>query len=176
LARNLSAGATASINAQETDEVWLTLLTIDSPELAQPLRFVNNNASVESRGNVYLAFPFEVEFPGQDEENPGEARLMIDNVDRAIVNFIRTISSPPEVTMEVVLGSSLDTVEASFENMTLRNVTYDAKTVSGLLKFEDIVIEPVTYAMTPERFPGQFSILWMAIALSSVLQALLSAS
>lgn len=156
MARNLSGAATASINAQATEEVWLTLLTIDSPELAAPLRFVNNNASITSRGNVYIAFPFDIEFPGQDEENPGEARLVIDNVDRSIVNFIRTISTPPKVSIEVVLASTPSTVEAAFANMTLRNVTYDAKTVSGLLKFEDIVVEPVTYAMTPERFPGQF--------------------
>lgn len=156
MARDFSAAATASINEQNTDEVWLTLLTIDSPELEAPLRFVNNNASVTSRGNVYIAFPFDLEFPGQDEENPGEARLVIDNIDRMIVNFIRTIIAPPKVTIEVILASSPSTVEASFANMTLRNVTYDAKTVSGLLKFEDIVIEPVTYAMTPERFPGQF--------------------
>lgn len=156
MARNFSEAATASINAQETDEVWLTLLTIDSPELEQPLRFVNNNASVTSRGNLYLAFPFEVEFPGQDEQNPGEARLVIDNIDRQIVNFVRSISAPPQVTMEVVLGSSLDTVEASFSNMTLRNVSYNASSVTGILKFEDIVIEPVTFAMTPERFPAMF--------------------
>jgi hypothetical protein len=156
MARNFSEAATASINAQETDEVWLTLLTISSPELEQPLRFVNNKASVTSRGNLFLAFPFDVEFPGQDEQNPGEARLVIDNIDRQIVNFVRSISTPPKVTMEVVLGSSLDTVEASFSNMTLRNVSYNVTSVTGILRFEDIVIEPVTFAMTPERFPGQF--------------------
>lgn len=156
MARNLSTAATTSINAQSTEEVWLTLLTIDSPELTVPLRFVNNNESLVSRGDVYLAFPFDLEFPGQDEENPGEARLTIDNIDRSIVNFIRTIFTPPSVSIEVVLASSPSTVEAGFYNMTLRNVTYDAKAVSGLLKFEDIVVEPVTYAMTPERFPGQF--------------------
>lgn len=156
MVRNFSSAATTSINEQDTDEVWLTLLTIESPELQAPLRFVNNNASITSRGNVYVAFPFDLEFPGQDEENPGEARLVIDNIDRMIVNFIRSITTPPKVTIEVILASSPSTVEAAFSNMTLRNVTYDAKTVSGLLKFEDIVIEPVTYAMTPERFPGQF--------------------
>lgn len=154
--RSFSTNATTSMNQQFTDEVWLTLLTITSPELDAPLRFVNNNLSIESGGDLYMAFPFEIEFPGQDEENPGEARLVIDNIDGSIVNFIRGIVSPPNVTIEVVLASSPSTIEAAFTNMTLRNVSYDAKTVSGLLKFEDIVIEPVTYAMTPERFPGMF--------------------
>lgn len=172
--RSFSSTATSSINAQHTHEVWLTLLTIDSPELEAPLRFVNNNESLTSRGNLFMAFPFDIEFPGQDEESPGEARLTIDNIDRSIVNFIRTIFTPPAVTIEVVLASTPDTVEASFTNMTLRNVTYDAKTVGGLLKFEDIVVEPATYAMTPERFPGQFSILWIAPALGSIVKAMLA--
>ena len=156
MVRALSGPATASINAQTTDEVWLTLLTIASQEIAEPLRFVNNNASLTSRGNLFMAFPFDVEFPGQSDDDPGEARLVIDNIDRSIVQFIRQIVAPPTVTIEVVLASSLDVVEASFSNMTLRNARYDVKTVSGLLKFEDVVIEPVTYEMTPERFPGQF--------------------
>lgn len=156
MARSLSGPATVSANEQVTDEVWLTLLTIDSAEMPQPLRFVNDNASLTSRGQLFMAFPFDVEFPGQSDEDPGEARLVVDNIDRSIVNFVRQIVAPPLVTIEVVLASSPDTVEAAFSNMTLRNVTYDAKTVSGLLKFEDVVIEPVTYEMTPERFPGQF--------------------
>lgn len=171
--RTFSTAATTSINAQSTDEVWLTLVTITSSEVPAPLRFVSNNQSVTSRGNVFIAFPFDLDFPGQDEESPGEARLMIDNIDRSIVNFVRSISIPPKVSIEVVLASSPDTVEASFSNMTLRNVTYDAKTVSGLLKFEDIVIEPVTYAMTPERFPGQFAILWGVPALGAMLKLML---
>jgi len=154
--RNLSSPADRAINYHETSEVFLTLLTIDHVSLPFPLRFVNNTESVLSRGNSYLAFPFQLEFPGQDDESPGEARLEIDNIDRAILKFVREISGPPTVAIEVVLASSLDIVEAAFPDLKLRNVTYDAKSVSGVLKYEDIVIEPVTLAMTPQRFPGQF--------------------
>lgn len=154
--RTLSSTALGSAFAPQTDEVWLVLLTITHPSLAAPLRFVNDYQSLVSRSNVFLAFPFEVEFPEQDADSPGEARLTIDNIDRSIVNTIRSISSPPEVMMEVVLASQPDTVEAVFSGLILRNVTYDAVKVSGVLRFEDIMTEPVSVQMTPARFPGMF--------------------
>lgn len=154
--RTLSQRALESAFAAQTDEVWLMLVTIEHPSIAEPLRFVNNYESVTSRGEVYVAFPFEVELPGEDAENPGEARLRIDNVDRQIVDTIRTITSPPSVTFEVVLASQPNTVEASFSGLTLRQVEYDALVVTGTLRFEDIVTEPLSVQMTPARFPGMF--------------------
>lgn len=154
--RTLSSTATASINAQETSEIWLALITLSHPDVETPLRFVNNNEIIMSGGEIFLPFPFELIFPDQTDESPGEARIVIDNIDRSIVNFIRSIFGPPKVTIQVVLASSPGTIEAEFADMSLRNVTYDKKTVSGVLKFDDIVIEPVTVEMTPQRFPGQF--------------------
>lgn len=154
--RTLSQNALNSAFAQQTDEVWLVLLTIEHPSLATPLRFVNNMESVTSRGNLYVAFPFEIEFPEQDPDTAGEARITIDNIDRQIVQTIRSIASPPQVTLEVILASSPSTVEASFSGMVLRDVTYDALKVSGVLRFEDIMTEPLSVQMTPQRFPAMF--------------------
>lgn len=154
--RALSQRALDSAFSQETDEVWLMLLTVAHPALPESLRFVNNYESVVSRGNLFIAFPFEVELPEQDADSAGEARLKIDNIDRQIVDVVRTITSPPSITFEVVLASQPDTVEAIFEGLTLRNVDYDALSVKGTLKFEDIVTEPISVGMTPQRFPGMF--------------------
>lgn len=154
--RTLSAAALSSAFSQQTDEVWLVLLTIAHPSLPSSLRFVNNMESVTSRGDLYIAFPFEIEFPEQDPDSAGEARITIDNIDRQIVQTVRQISSPPEVRIEVVLASTPSTVEASFGGMVLRDVSYDVDKVSGTLRFEDIMSEPLSVQMTPQRFPGMF--------------------
>jgi hypothetical protein len=156
MARSLSSTAIASANAQQTDEVWLVLLTIAHPSLATPIRVVNNNESIVSRGQTYQWFPFEIELPGEDVDSPSRARLRIDNVDRTIVNTIRSISTPPTVTLEVVLASAPNVVEVSFSGLSLREVDYDAMSVTGELVFESIFTEPVTLTMTPARFPGLF--------------------
>lgn len=156
MARTLSSRAIASGNAQQTDEVWLVLLTISHPELPEPIRVVNNNENVTSRGNEFIAFPFDIQLPGEDPDLPAKARLRIDNVDRRVVNTIRSITSPPSVTLEVVLASAPNTVEISFEGLVMREVEYDVSAVTGDLVFESIFTEPITYTMTPSRFPGLF--------------------
>jgi hypothetical protein len=154
--RSLTTTATSSIHAQETGEVWLVLLTITHSTLATPIRVVNNNEDITSRGNLYQAFPFEIVMPGQDPDSLPKAMLRFDNVDRTAIATVRSIDSAPTVTIEVILASQPDTVEISFPNLTLRNVKYDASVIEGELLFENLFSEPITYSMTPSRFPGLF--------------------
>lgn len=153
--RSLSPAAVAAMNAPESGEVWLVLLTISNPGMTT-IRVVSNNEDITSRGNTYLAFPFEIELPGQDPDSPSSARLRIDNVDKRIVEAVRSITTPPNVTIEVVLASQPDTVEIAYTDLTLRSVEYDADSVRGELTFESIFSEPVTLTITPNRFPGLF--------------------
>lgn len=153
--RALSAAAIASLNAQQSGEVWLVLLTISNPGITT-IRVVNNTEDIVSRGNTYQAFPFEIELPGQDPDTPASARLRIDNVDKRIVEAVRSITTPPQITIEVVLASQPDTVEIGYSNLTLRSVEYDVNSVRGELTFESIFSEPVTLTITPNRFPGLF--------------------
>ncbi len=139
MSRSLSEAAIASQNAQETGEAWLVLLEIDHDDLADPIRVVNNHQNITSNGNLFVGFPFEIELPGEDPDQPLRARLRIDNVDRTIVETVRTISSPPTVTARVVLASQPNTVEVEFSGMTLREASYDAATVEADLVFEDVL-------------------------------------
>lgn len=153
--RTLSGNALASIHAVNTAEVWLVLLTISGSGMTT-IRVVNNTADITSRGQVYQAFPFEIILPTEDGDNVPRASLRIDNVDRQIVEAVRQIQTPPQVTIEVIMASAPDTPEVSFANLVLRNVTYDAGYVQGELAYESIFTEAVTYTMTPSRFPGLF--------------------
>ena len=55
-----------------------------------------------------------------------------------------------------MLASSPNTVEVGYYGMTMRAATFDSLYVSSELTFEQIFTEPVSLAMTPERFPGMF--------------------
>jgi hypothetical protein len=156
MAQDFSNTASASANAQSTAEVWLILLTITHASLSSPLRFVNNNEDIVSRGNTYAFFPFDIELPGEDADQPTKARLRIDNVSREIIKTIRSITTPPTVSIEVILASQPDTVEVGYYDMSMRDVDYDVQSISGELVFEPIFTEPVTFTMTPGRFPGLF--------------------
>lgn len=156
MSRTLSEAAIESTNAQETAEVWLTLVEIDHADLTAPIRVVNNHEDITSNSNLFQGFPFNVEFPDEPMDGQPMARLSIDGVDRTIVETLRTISSPPTVKLQVILASQPDTIEVEFDGLTLRRATYPAHTISGDLVFQDILSEPITFTMTPNKFPGLF--------------------
>ncbi len=147
----------AEVYKQETGEAFLVLLTISHDDLAQPIRVVNNQENITSNGNLFVAFPFEIELPGSGGNSLPEVTLRIDNVDRQIVQAIRSISGAPTVTLEVIMASTPDVIEAGPYEFTLRNATYDALAVEGRLQFKDILNEPYPAdSFTPSGFPGLF--------------------
>jgi hypothetical protein len=156
--RTLSSTARRAIFAQETGEVFLLLLTIAHPQLAEPIRVVNNNEDVVSGGVTFQRFPFELALPPETEEAPPTVSLRIANADRQIVQAVRALAGDAmTVDVSVVLASSPDTIEAGPYRFTLRDVSYDAAIVEGTLRFEDVLNEPYPAdSFTPARFPGLF--------------------
>jgi hypothetical protein len=155
--RVLSAAALRASYSQETGEVFLVLLTISHASLATPLRFVNNMTNIVAGGQTYVAFPFDIALPDEREDQLPRVTLTIDNVDRQIVQALRGLKTPPTVTLNVVLASTPDTVEAGPFDFTLKSGEYDALVVTGTLAFEDVLSEPYPAdAFSPQWFPGIF--------------------
>ena len=153
----LSTAAVQAAFAQETAEVFLPLVTLDHADLAVPIRVVRNTEDVTSRGKFFVAFPFDIILPDQVEDRLAVARLTIDNVSREIGQAIRLVQSPLEVLVEIVRWSEPDVVEMSLPTLYLRNVTWDATTVSGELTVDDLSGEPYPVGrFVPSWFPGLF--------------------
>ena len=214
MSRTISATAQASINAPETAEIWLILLTIDwttdvdawvanTPyaindtvkptggglifdattagtsgtnepswaatidgtttdnditwEAVGPIQLVNDDESVTSNSNVFIPMPFEFSLPGSRTDQIPKVEISIDNVDKRIVNAVRSITESPVMKVEVILKGSPDTVEATFDNLKIEQVRYNALKVTGSLVHEDIWNESVPqHSYTPDLFPGLF--------------------
>lgn len=157
MSRALSTTAKTAIFSQETAEVFLLLLTVAHASLPSPLRFVNNQENITSGGNEYVAFPFEITLPDEKEESIPRMKLAIDNVDRQIVQAVRSLTSPPTITLTVVLASQPNTIEASFTGFVLRDVTYNALVVEGSLMLEDVLNESFPqHSFTPNLYAGLY--------------------
>ncbi len=72
-------------------------LTISHPRLSVPIRVTDNDVDLVSGGDTYLACPFFLELPSDEEDRPPRARLRIDNVDRNQVRAVRLADSAPTV-------------------------------------------------------------------------------
>lgn len=142
---------------QETDDVWLVLVTISHANISPSIRVVNNTENITSRSNLFTAFPFDITLPDDREDAPPRARLVIDNVSREIAEAVRAITSPPTVLIEIVRADAPDTVETSFPYFSMRNVKWDSGKVSADLTLEDFTNEPYPgLTFTPAYFPGLF--------------------
>lgn len=157
MSRELTQEGLEALMAQDTEEVFLVLLTLSHPSLLADICVVNNTEDIVSNGVTYIAFPFELTLPNDQYASNVRSQLRIDNVDRQIVQAIRSINTAPDVSFKIVRAASPDTAEATFPNFKLSNVTYDAQTVSGELVLEEYENEPYPGDdFTPANFPGLF--------------------
>lgn len=155
--RSVSDALKRSLYAQDTDDVLVILITIDHPDLEEPIRLCSNSVNVVSRGNVYVAYPFDLALAHDSDKQPPAARLTIDNVDRRIIAALRSLQSTPMITFEIVRAATPDVVEAVYPNMILINASYNALTITGNLSYKSLMKEPwPQHIFTPGWFPGLF--------------------
>jgi len=157
VARSLSSTMNGAIHGAQTEQVFVWLLTVSHASLSPSLYYTNNTASVTSNGQLYTAHPFDVTLADEKDDQPPAIQLLIDNVDREPLATMRGLTTPPTVTINIVLASALNTVEIGPVTTLLRGVEYDAFGVRGTLAFEPVLLEPFPgYTFEPRLFPAAF--------------------
>lgn len=157
MSRNVSAELKQAVYAQETTQEFIVLITLSHPDLAVPIRVNSSGQDMISNGETFIAYPFEVILPDDVDDRPPRAKLRIDNISREIILAIRTINSAPFVTIQIVMASAPDTIEAEFLDFRLANITYDQLMVEGDLTLEEFIGEPYpARVFSPADFPGLF--------------------
>lgn len=179
----MSQAAIAALFKPDSSETLITLLTIYDPNndtnvLARladnyTQRLVTNNAGdistqpvtddidvvygVVSNSLNYMFLPMQITLPSEEQNTAPRASIVMNDVTRYIVPIIRQISGPPRVKLTLVLSSSPNVVEASFDRFYLSNITYTADQVTAELSMIDFAVEPFpAYSFTPAHFPGLF--------------------
>ncbi|WP_130617990.1 DUF1833 family protein [Dyella amyloliquefaciens] len=153
----ISVTALQAMLAQETAEVFLVCVTITHPDI-DTQRLVNNTEVVSRAAGDYLPCPMNLALPDQTEDQVPEVNIVIDNVDREVLRQIRLIRGVPQVTLEVILASSPDTVEAGPFDFSLKSTNYDVLSINGTLGYDDDILNQQVPAQTytPVNSPGLF--------------------
>jgi hypothetical protein len=167
----VSLGFRDAAFAQETGRVPIALITLSHPDLADDIRistdptqelteFTTDTEKVYgtiSNGKTYFFLPVRIKLPDETDEGPGEMQLEIDNIHRAYMETIRSVFTPVTCQIDLVMDNALDTVDASWPEFKLTNITYNATTITGTLRLETLESEPFpSGSMTPSYFPGLF--------------------
>lgn len=131
----------------------LTIKTIGNPDLC----LVNNNEPVTSNGITYQPFPFALNLPSDDSERLPTVSLTISNISAEIIEAIRSQPTPPQLKIELVSSAYPDIVEKRLDFLKLRNVSYDAISITGSLEVINTMssmFPSETY--DPIHYPGMY--------------------
>lgn len=166
---NLSAAALQAMFSPDADDDLICLLTFTGTGISPPIRLADGFTGrisedseeivygVTSRSNDYIYLPLQISLPTEEQTAVPRCTLTIHDVTRYLTPVIRSISTPPSVTLELVLKSTPDVVEASFPGFLMGGITYNADTVTADLTVETLVTEPFPAGtFVPSSFPGLF--------------------
>lgn len=155
--RTLSADALASINAQETGEVWLPMVVLTHPDFVAPIRLVRNTVEITHNGDVFTPFPFDMALPDEEQEQNAVISWKALNATNELVEILRGVTG--KVTGEIfwVLARNPDLVEIGPMTLEMRGFEYDAMNISGSMAIEP-VLDAVfgSRAMDNTNAPGLF--------------------
>lgn len=144
---------------EESAQAFIPLVTISHDEFAAPIRVSGDSVDTISRGQTFVAYPFEVTLPASESGTIPVLRLRVDNVDRDITEALRSANArrPAEALVEMVLSGNPDEVVSSYSGFRLEMVAYDALAVEGELALKHYEREPFpAYTFSPSRFPALF--------------------
>ena len=158
MARTYSSEFKSTLAQVSAPEAPLVILEINHPDLATPVRVVNDTQNITSNGDLYVGVPFRCTLPDDFENQLPKARLSVDNSSRELMYWIETSNggSGSTVTMSQIMRSRPDTVEWSI-TMNLYNVNCSMNEISGELGYENLFSrKAIALQYRPSNSPGIF--------------------
>jgi hypothetical protein len=121
------------------------------------IRLVSNSVDIVSRGNTYTAFPIMITLPTDSGDTVREAAIEFDNVSLELIDEIRSVVSPITAKIEIVLASLPDEVQIVYDELKIRNITYNKQRISARLYMDTFLnVELGSETYTPSKYPGLF--------------------
>lgn len=142
----------------ESSEAVFILLTITHNNIKDgPIRVVNNNEDVMSRGEKFLSYPFIIELPSSKDDEIPQARLTIDNIDLKILYGLSLCGTSPVIKVEIVMESTPDTVELVYDQFRILSYSFNATQITAVLGFDAFYDSPFPKDIySPKNFSGLF--------------------
>lgn len=161
----------SSAYAHQTGAAYIYLLVLEHDDLDEPIYVTNGKGEWDPQlrtytrrisGHDYFAnFPFEIEIPGQSDEQL-RGHIRIQNIDQRFGKAIDTIYGPPTVGITCVLESNpLKVMGGPYNLLNIQNVKGDALVIEG-----DLTWPQLTELLWPKGWirPGKYLAAFYATA------------
>ena len=136
----------------------LTALEIRHPAVAQPVRVVNDTEDRTIEGNRYVALRFDARLADDVEGQAPQAELAIDNVGRALTQWVEAAGGGAGATVRVMQVLDIADPEVEWElTMDVAGVQVDAERLTARLGFDPLLGRAaVVMRHDPQTSPGLF--------------------
>jgi len=158
-----------SAYAEETGSTLIMLMSLSHPSIdtsillsTDPTEKVLETSQTVFYGTIsrekrFIFLPMLITLPDETEEGPLQMRITLDNVSRELIGFLRGLSSPPSINVELVMSDDVDTVLATWPEFLMTNIRYNEQQIVADLSVETLIYEPFPAGtFTPGEFPGLF--------------------
>lgn len=153
----LSPELIAQLFAQESDDPFLTLVTLSHPSFLEDIRLVNNTVAIVSRDMIFKPFPMRIRFPVDDGETVRDFSIDFDNVSLDLIAGIRTVTDPINVKIEMILASMPNVVQVEQAELKIATIQYNKNTVSAKIILDNFLnTEMTSERYGPSNFPGLY--------------------
>lgn len=168
----VSLNARLALDAETSEEIYVMLFEIEHSELPEPILISTDNGdrisdeplvygtrsrwrSSTGKPRDFLWLIASTVLPSDLDDAPAAATIILENLDRAMAEVIRSFTTPATFHMAVVLASSPDLVEFEFTDLQLTTAEITAGEISLSISREEIENERVPGGrMTSRTFPG----------------------
>lgn len=127
----------SSLQNVTSDTAFFFLLTITTPD--EVIRVVNNWENIQSRGEIFYAYPFSLSLPTETGDRQPVVDLTIDNVDQRLTESIRKFATAPSVKIELVSTIDFDIPEKTIDFLKVSNVEYDVMQIRFTLQPDNML-------------------------------------
>ena len=168
MSRTLSMNLRSALHAQEMGIVPIVLVKIEHEDLGpNPFLFSSDPTEMlqddplmygtRSGGKIWYFVPFSFVMPDERADTAPTQRLIIENIDRTMVELLRSTTTPAKVTCYIVMSNDPDVVEIEGVAFDLSSAAYDAQQIEMTLTVDSLVTEPYPWGtFNPAQFPGLF--------------------
>lgn len=155
MSNELTSELQAQIFAQESNDPFLTLVTLTS--VAFTAQLVNNSKDIVSRGITYTAFPMKITLPVDDGQTARQFAIDFDNASLLLITGLRSVTGNIGVKIEMILASMPDVVQFSFADLTVASISYSATKITATIMMDNFLsVEMTSERYGPSGFPGLF--------------------
>lgn len=153
----LSTQMLAAAHAQSTGEVVLTLVKLTQEGWDDAICIVSNWEPVTHQSDIYEPMAFLLSLPDEKAKGVPVMQWAADNVDRRLVEALRTVSGAVSARIVWVLASSPEHIEIGPFEVEMHAAQYDAQQISGTLGIEPILDTQFGHmVMNPKNTPALF--------------------